>query len=165
MTEVSELLIHGVLLGVLATATMDCWALLLKYFFAIPSLNWSMVGRWLGHFPKGRFQHGNIADADAVQAETLIGWIAHYSIGVVFAVFLLLITGSDWLEQPTPLPALCFGVITIIFPFFLMQPGMGAGIAASKTPRPNQARLRSLMAHSVFGIGLYLAALLISFLN
>ena len=33
-------------------------------------------------------------------------------------------------------------------------------IAASKTPHPNAARLRSLMAHTVFGIGLYLAALL-----
>jgi hypothetical protein len=39
------------------------------------------------------------------------------------------------------------------------QPGLGAGIAASKTPKPNVARLRSLMAHAVFGLGLYLSAL------
>ncbi|MDO9126054.1 MAG: DUF2938 family protein, partial [Parvibaculum sp.] len=40
--------------------------------------------------------------------------------------------------------------------------GMGAGIAASKTPKPNAARLRSLVSHTVFGIGLYVAALLVA---
>ncbi|WP_410897063.1 MULTISPECIES: DUF2938 family protein [Pseudomonas chlororaphis group] len=29
------------------------------------------------------------------------------------------------------------------------------GAAANKMPKPNVARLRSLMAHSVFGLGLY----------
>ena len=43
-----------------------------------------------------------------------------------------------------------------------MQPGMGAGIAASKTPKPNAARLRSAMTHTVFGLGLYASALLAS---
>ncbi|MCY1457414.1 hypothetical protein D9M71_747140 [compost metagenome] len=56
------------------------------------------------------------------------------------------------------LPALLFGLASLAAPFFILQPGMGAGIAASRTPRPNTARLRSLMAHTVFGIGLYLAA-------
>jgi len=28
--------------------------------------------------------------------------------------------------------------------------------AASKTPNPNQARLRSLMKHADFGVGLYI---------
>jgi hypothetical protein len=41
-----------------------------------------------------------------------------------------------------------------------MQPGMGAGIAASKTPNPNVARLRSIVTHTVYGIGLYGSALL-----
>jgi hypothetical protein len=36
-----------------------------------------------------------------------------------------------------------------------MQPCLGFGIAASKTPKPNIARLRSLIAHFVFGLGLY----------
>ena len=58
----------------------------------------------------------------------------------------------------TLLPALVVGVVTVVFPFFVMQPGMGFGIAASKAPDPMRARLRSLMTHTVFGIGLYLAA-------
>jgi hypothetical protein len=47
-------------------------------------------------------------------------------------------------------------------PFFVMQPAFGAGVAASKTPRPAQARLRSLMTHGVFGVGLYAGAWLVS---
>ena len=39
-------------------------------------------------------------------------------------------------------------------------PIIGAGIAASKTPNPNIARLRSIVAHPVFGIGPYGSALL-----
>jgi hypothetical protein len=54
---------------------------------------------------------------------------------------------------------LIVGVLTVAFPFFLMQPGMGAGVAASKTPNPGRARLRSLVTHAVFGAGMYVAAL------
>lgn len=41
-------------------------------------------------------------------------------------------------------------------PFFLMQPAFGLGVAASKTPNPTVARFRSLRAHAVYGLGLYL---------
>ena len=39
----------------------------------------------------------------------------------------------------------------------ILQPGMGAGVAARRTPRPNVARLQSLVTHAVFGAGLYVA--------
>ena len=68
-------------------------------------------------------------------------------------LFLLPFCGLDWLHQPTFVPALVVGVLTVVFPFFL-QPGMGLGVAASKTPRPNVARLRSLTSHAIFGVGL-----------
>ncbi|MEW6332336.1 MAG: DUF2938 family protein, partial [Pseudomonadota bacterium] len=40
-------------------------------------------------------------------------------------------------------------------PFLVMQPGMGAGIAARRTPRPAAARVQSLVTHAIFGLGLY----------
>jgi hypothetical protein len=43
-----------------------------------------------------------------------------------------------------------------------MQPAFGLGVAASKTPNPNKARLKSLMTHTVFGVGLYVWAYLLS---
>ena len=153
-----EFVFRAVLIGVGATAVMDIWALLLKSLFKIPSLDYGMVGRWLGHMPAGRFVHRSIAKAAPIPGERLIGWAAHYAIGVIFAGLLLLIWGLDWARAPSLLPALLVGVATVVAPFFIMQPGMGAGFAASKTPAPNTARLRSLMAHTAFGVGLFLSA-------
>ncbi|CAN7193317.1 MULTISPECIES: DUF2938 domain-containing protein [Ensifer] len=159
-----DLVLQAILIGIGATAVMDLWAVAVKRLLGIPSLDYGMVGRWIGHFPQGRFLHQRIAAAAPVRSERLIGWTAHYAIGVVFAGLLLLIWGTDWAERPTLVPALIVGLATVVAPFFLMQPGMGAGIAASKTPSPNIARLRSLLAHAAFGFGLYLSALALSVL-
>lgn len=147
-------------IGVGATVLIDVWALLLKRLFGILPLNFGMVGRWLGHLAGGRFRHAAIAQAAPVRNELAIGWIAHYVIGIAFAAGLIAIEGLAWAHQPTLLPALLFGLATVLFPFLVMQPGMGAGFAASKTPEPARARRRSLLTHTVFGIGLYGAAML-----
>lgn len=161
MSESLEFVIRAALIGIGATVVIDLWALLLRSLFAVPAMNWAMVGRWLGHLPRGQFVHDNIAKASPIAGELVIGWTAHYAIGIGFAALLLSIRGLEWARHPTLLPALIVGVCTVIAPFFVMQPGMGAGIAASKTPKPNIARLRSLLNHTVFGIGLYAAALLV----
>jgi hypothetical protein len=119
-----------------------------------------MLGRWFGHFPRGRFMHDNIAEASPIPGERIIGWIAHYAIGITWAALLLAVWGLDWARHPTPLPALIVGLATLVAPFFIMQPGMGNGILASKTPRPNVARLKSIVSHALYGIGLYGSALL-----
>lgn len=147
-------------IGVGATAVMDVWAVALKRYWCIPSLNLAMVGRWLGHLPRGTLRHVNIAQAAPVRDEAVLGWTAHYLIGVLFAAVLLALVGDQWVQAPTFAPALLAGLVSVAAPFCILQPGMGAGLAASKTPHPAAARLRSLMAHAAFGIGLYLAALL-----
>ena len=159
MGDVQELVFEAMIIGAGATVVMDIWALLLKRFFNIPSLNYAMVGRWIGHFPQGTFMHENIVRAQPVHGEKLIGWGAHYGIGIVFAGVLLLLWGLEWAQQPTLFPALLIGIVTVVAPFVLMQPSFGFGIAASKTPQPNRARLLSLAAHSIYGFGLYLSAL------
>ena len=91
-----------------------------------------------------------------------MGWIAHYTIGITFAIAFVALVGNDWLQHPTLIPAMVFGVVTVLAPFFVMQPSFGLGFAASKTSNPMQARLRSLMNHTAFGLGLYLFALLVN---
>ena len=82
-----------------------------------------------------------------------------------FAALLLAIWGLEWAQRPTLAPALAVGIGTVAAPFLILQPGMGAGIAASRTPRPNAARLQSLLTHTVFGLGLFATASLINFLK
>jgi uncharacterized membrane protein YagU involved in acid resistance len=109
--------------------------------------------------PEGTFIHASITAARKKPLECTIGWIAHYTIGVVLAVAFVGLMSGDWLAQPTLMPALLYGIGTVVFPFFLMQPSLGLGIAASRTPQPAQARLKSLLTHIVYGVGLYVCAL------
>lgn len=145
--------------GLGATVVMDLWNLFLKRAFAVASLDYRLLGRWILHMPEGRFRHARIAEAAPRAFEGPVGWIAHYSIGAVFAVGLVVLTSGAWLSRPTLLPALTYGIATVVFPYFLLQPALGFGLAASRTPKPTQARLKSLTTHAVFGVGLYLAAL------
>lgn len=115
------------------------------------------LGRWLAHMLRGRFRHDRIAASPPVRGERAIGWTAHYAIGVTFAAALLAIWGLDWVRHPTIAPALIIGIGSVAAPFLLMQPGMGAGIAASRTPNPAAARFQSLVTHGMFGLGLYAA--------
>ena len=89
--------------------------------------------------------------------ERVIGWSAHYLIGIAFAAMLLALWGLDWARHPTLLPALLIGIGSVAAPFLLMQPGMGLGLAASRAPRPAAARTQSLLTHAIFGLGLYAA--------
>lgn len=147
--------------GIGATALMDVWGLLRKPLLGQPTPDYALVGRWLLWMLRGRFRHAGIAKSPALPHERLVGWTAHYLIGMSFATLLVCGAGTDWLRAPRLLPALMTGLVTLAAPFLLMQPGMGAGIAASRTPRPNAARLQTLITHLVFGVGLNLSALLL----
>src|SRR5512133_1319347 len=145
-------ILSGVAIGIGATLLMDLWNLFLKRAFSIPSLNYCLLGRWIRHMPGGAFRHASISAAPRKSLECAVGWIAHYSIGVVFALVFVVGLANDWLERPTLLPALLYGMATVLLPFFLLQPSIGLGIAASKTSKPAQARLKSLMTYIVFGL-------------
>jgi DUF2938 family protein len=155
-------IIGATFVGLGATLLIDLWALLLRRGFNIPSLSYCLLGRWLLHMPGGTFVHRNIAAAPQKLHECTLGWVAHYLIGTAFALVFVFLASGSWLERPTLLPALAFGVATTLVPYLVMQPAFGLGFAASKTPSPNQARLKSLMTHTVFGVGLYIWALLLS---
>jgi hypothetical protein len=147
--------------ALVATALVDLWSLLRLRLLGTPLPNYAMVGRWLAHIPRGRLRHDAIAKSAAIRGELLIGWLTHYLIGVAFAAAFLVLAGRGWVAAPAPLPALLFGVVTVAAPWFVMQPAMGAGIAANRTPRPGAARLQSLVTHAIFGLGLYAGGLVV----
>jgi len=146
-----------VLIGLGATALMDAWLWLLSRL-GVPTSSFATVGRWVGHFARGRFAHAAISKAAPIPFERGLGWFVHYLIGIAYAVLLVGFQGTAWLDHPTALPALVFGALTVAAPWFVMQPAMGAGVLSVKTPTPLKNCLRSLANHSVFGVGLYLAA-------
>ncbi len=139
-----DLLLRILLTGAGATLCMDLWALLLKRRFGIPSLDYALVGRWfLGMFD-GRWFHATIV------------------IGLAFAFIPLGLAGIEWYAAPEPRIALLSGWLSLAAPFLVMQPALGFGVAAAKTANPRRARLLSLLTHTVYGLGLLIAARLLA---
>jgi len=157
MGDMVDFVVGAALTGSGATAAIDVWGVLRAHFLGIQSLDYGLVGRWLIHLARGRYRHFQVAAPDPDAVERLIGWAAHYLIGIALAAILLAIWGLDWLQSPSIGPALIVGIGSAAAPFLIMQPGMGLGIAARRTPRPNIVRLNTLLTHTVFGVGLYAA--------
>lgn len=149
--------IPTLLTGIGATLVMDAWSAARRPLLGIPPPDYGLVGRWIGHMAHGQFRHERIAAAAPVARERALGWLVHYLTGIAYAALLVALWGPAWLQQPTLAPALIVGLGTVAAPFLLMQPGMGAGIAASRAPRPAVARIQTLITHAVFGFGLYAA--------
>jgi len=151
-----------ILAGIGATAFIDAWSWLRGRWLGVPATNFALVGRWIGHMPRGVFVLRPAAAAAPVRGEGVLGWGAHYLIGIAFAALLFLLAGPGWFARPTLGPALLVGVATVLAPWLILQPGMGAGVAARLAPKPWQARLHSLLTHALFGVGLYLSAALVA---
>ena len=150
-----------VLIGVGATALLDLWLVALQRL-GVPTGSFALIGRWVAHMARGRFSHASIAKAEPVGNELGIGWVTHYAVGIAFAAALVGVQGLAWIREPTFVPAFLTGVATVAMPLFVMQPAMGSGFAASKTPTPLKNCARSVVNHAVFGVGMYLAAIAVA---
>jgi hypothetical protein len=148
-------------IGIGATLAIDIWVSILK-LFNIKSLDYRYVGRWIGNIPKGKYFHNKIQDTPPIPHELILGWTVHYLIGITFTFILIAGYGISWLDEQSILPAIIIGLITAAGPFFIMQPAFGFGIASSKLPHPNLLRLKSLGTHLIYGIGLYVSAILLN---
>lgn len=146
-----------ILVGAGATLVMDIWSAILKRL-GHPTLDYALVGRWLGHMAHGKIAHAAIGRASPIAGERGLGWLVHYATGILFVLLLVFFAGTGWLENPSLLPAVTVGIATVAFPMCIMQPAMGAGFAASRTATPVKNRMRSLATHGIFGCGMYLAA-------
>jgi len=76
-------ILSAVVIGVGATVAIDLWSQFLRRAFGIPSLSYCLLGRWLRHMPGGTFRHVSIVAAPQKPFECMVGWMAHYTIGIV----------------------------------------------------------------------------------
>lgn len=158
----TDFLWRSLVIGIGGTAAMDVWAFILKAVFGLALPNWGFVGRWFAHLGKGAFFHDDIAKASPAANEAAFGWFMHYAIGIFYAAVLMWLAGPEWLLAPTFLPAWIAGLVTVGAGWFILQPGMGAGWAASRRANPWKIRMLNIISHTVFAAGLYGTALLIA---
>lgn len=156
-----DMLLGGILIGIGGTVLMDIWAIVLSFFPGQSKPNWAPVGRWFWHVKNGTVFHDDIGNAAPYEHELALGWIGHYAVGILYGLILVLLAGPAWLMEPTFLPAWIVGIITVGAGWFLLQPGLGIGWAASRLPNANTVRILNLVAHTVFAAGMYWTALLI----
>lgn len=146
------------LIGIGATATVDCSTFLLS-LFTHKSHGILYIGRWVAYGFRGTFFHDTIIESPSVANEVLIGWVAHYTIGILFAFGLTALFGKKWIGKPNLFAALTIGIITLFFPVCILQPAMGFGIAFSKLSHVGFLLTKIIMIHIVYGLGLYFTAI------
>lgn len=152
------------LIGIGATVVMDVWLTFLKRM-GVQTLDFAFIGRWVGHLFRGKLTHTSIKKAQPIHGELMLGWFTHYAIGIAFAGLLVGIYGIGWTSTPSLFPAVLVGMSTVAAPLFVLQPAMGLGLAASKTSTPLKNCIRSVVNHTVFGLGLYLSAFFIEWIS
>ena len=145
---------------------MDLVSLFHRRVFGVVPLDYALVGRWMGHWAEGRGIEGTILTMPPIRNEAVLGWVAHYAIGLAPGLGYMLAVPWGPVDGGAAhaLASLGFGLVSVALPWLVMQPAFGFGFAAAKLPRPGYARRQSLIAHGSFGLGLYLvSALLIRF--
>lgn len=158
-SALGSLIIESIVVGGIATFVADLWSLALQAIGGVPRANWGLIGRWIAGFRRGVFVHHPITAAPPISGELVIGWAFHYVVGVIYAVLYLVVVRTVIGSTPSLLSALVFAWITLIAPWFVMQPALGLGVMAARAPKPRAARILSFSVHTWFGIGLYLGSM------
>ena len=150
----------GILIGVCATIVMDLWFVLANKLFGFDKPNWRPVGRWVVECVRGRVIHEDISLARSYAYENQIGWSFHYLVGAIYGLLFMYTISGNWIDLPLIINALLFGWVTISAGWFFLHPCMGFGVALRKTDNPNLGRKTGLLAHTAFGLGLWLPTML-----
>jgi Protein of unknown function (DUF2938) len=151
--------IVGLIVGILATVTMDVVAMIaLRLGIAGRGPRRTgpdLIGRWIGYLLRGKFRHTDILRTPPLRGELLLGLAAHYSIGIVLTlVYLGLLVVAH--ATPTALSAIVYGTATTVIPWFLMFPSQGMGWLGRDAPGDAHLARASLLNHIIFGLGIAL---------
>lgn len=150
------MILKMILAGMLATAVMDLTTAAGSHTGWIRKPKVSLLGRWLLGLMAGRLmrQERDIRFSDTYRHEAVVGFFAHYLIGIsLTSAFLFFRQAFGWPNEVWR--ALLFGLTTNAFPWLIMFPSMGFGLCAMKSPPEAKLFLTSLIGHAGFGLGVW----------
>lgn len=153
--DFAELVLPGLVAGLGATLFADIVAIGRQGWAATHGF-YCLVGRWVGLLPRKGISHTDIRASTPVEHEAALGWSAHVFLGAIYGAAFALVFGTPALQAPQLWQGLSFGLATTLVPWFVFQPLFGWGIAMSKAPAPWKMRVKGLITHSVFGLGIWL---------
>jgi len=152
-----DLVITGVIAGVLGTLAMDLLNLLFARTGMLLKMEVGMIGRMAVGWARGHFRYGHPSEMVQVANEILYGYITHYTIGVGLAIpyvlgWNLLVGG-----HPSSVWAFAYGISTTIASYFFVYPSMGLGAFGRRSPEGIKAPISSLANHIFYGLGMAVA--------
>jgi hypothetical protein len=159
-----DLVVSGVIAGILGTLMMDSLNLLFARAGMITKIDVAMIGRMAVGWVRGRFRYGHPSEVEPVAHEKLYGYVTHYAIGVVLAVPFVL--GWYFLlgGPPSPLWAIAYGVATTVASWFFVYPSMGLGVLGLRSDEGIKNPLTSLANHLFYGLGIAVGIALVEML-
>ena len=136
-------IVHMVVVGLVATVTLDAWQQFFRLLFGMPATNWAMIARWFGHMPQGQFVQQDIGKAASVPHEGPLGCVLHYIVATGLAIIYPLLMRFVFGSPSGFLSAMVYDIATICITWFFIEPALGVGtdfartpVMASKTPSP-----------------------------
>ena len=153
--------LEGLLVGIIATFIFDLFQLSLSYAYKIRKGKWDIVGRYFCGLRKGVYFRLDIFNEPSVQYELIIGYATHYVIGSIFGL-IYIIFNVIFFNEPSFLLALIVGFSTVMGSWCIMMPyAYNMGFFASHEKKQKELLVQNLIAHFIFGIGLYTGYLLV----
>ncbi len=155
-----DLIVTGVVAGVLGTLVMDSLNRLFARTGMILKIDVGMIGRMSVGWAHGRFRYRSPSEMEQAANEKLYGHVTHYMIGVVLAGMYVL--GWDLLVggPASPVWALVYGVATTVASLCFVLPSMGLGVFGWRSPDGIKSPLSSFANHLFYGAGLALGVAL-----
>jgi len=149
--------------GIIGSVFMDITELQISKFGISSGVKGAYIGRWFNGILDGVFMHKDISKTKSIKNEDCIGQIFHFIIGggmvaLLYPVFLNIIG----LETSTNhlLLGSVFGLLTSLFPWFILMPSFGWGLFGSKTPFKSKPIISPIISHVPFGLGIGLTFVL-----
>ena len=154
-------LIYGLIAGIIATLIFDLFQISLSYAYNINKSKWNLIGRYfIGVLKNNKFFVDNIEEEENIDNELLIGYLVHYTIGSIFGLFYVSIN-LIFYSEPSLILSLIIGIITVLGGWCIIMPcTYNIGFFASKKEEQFQILAQNLIAHFIFGIGLYIGFLI-----
>ena len=154
-------IIQGLISGVIATIIFDIFQHSLNFAYGIDKPKWNLIGRYFLGYKKGIYIRCLIAEDEEEKKELIWGYLIHYIIGAIYGAFYISLNELIF-DYPSILLAYFIGFSSVLGAWcFLMPFAFNLGFFASKSENRLQVMSQNLIAHFIFGTGLFIGLYII----
>ena len=147
---------QGIVSGLIATIIFDLFNYSLNFAYDIDKPKWNLLGRYFLDYKEGKFIRKSLSEDEVLDNELIWGYFFHYLIGVIYGL-LFVILNYLLFDYPSIFLAYVFGFTTVLGGWcFLMPFAYNLGFFASKKENRIKFLAQNLIAHFVFGTGLFI---------